>query len=323
MVGCGCHGHVGHIRLAAEDVRFSTTNLDDNVFDRVLRQLDHHIAIPAIRTLLQSETGSTFTDQQIRELRANLVIDGTRSSPAERLMLFLEKSPDIRFVAMVANNNRQSLITIRASKKDRTRIDEFNYPDDPTQDQVDNPTTFAQQAIKALTLADGQTLLLGVAWVTEEGMYHQTLQILIHIVSTHQSPFLNSIGAKYFDMYPNVMGFDVTNGTNKEKRPLARGTIKTSNNKNVPFFNALLPSISSWVFRWIFHIALPKLLSTESLENLRLILVDEDYHCNSQIDSAHAMGKLPNVQYRLCKWHKVTFSCDVPWNASIALLTFM
>jgi hypothetical protein len=35
-------------------------------------------------------------------------------------------------------------------------------------------------------------------------------------------------------MYPNVMGFDVTNGTNKEKRPLARGTIKTSNNKNVP-----------------------------------------------------------------------------------------
>jgi hypothetical protein len=101
------------------------------------------------------------------------------------------------------------------------------------------------------------------------------------------------------------MGFDVTNGTNKEKRPMARATIKTTNNKNVPFFNALLPSIASWVFRWIFHDAFPKLLSCESLHKLRLVLVDEDYHCNSQIDAARVMGILPNAQYRLCKWHKV------------------
>jgi hypothetical protein len=87
-------------------------------------------------------------------------------------------------------------------------------------------------------------------------------------------------GAKYFDMYPGVMGFDVTNGTIKEKQPMARGTVKTSDNRNVPIFNALLPSISSWVFRWIFHDSIPKLLSKESLSNLRLILVDEDYHCN-------------------------------------------
>jgi MULE transposase domain len=114
-------------------------------------------------------------------------------------------------------------------------------------------------------------------------------------------------GAKYFNMYPGVMGFDVTNGTNKEKRPMARGTVKNSDNRNVPIFNALLPSISSWVFRWIFHDAIPKLFSKESLSNLRLILVDEDHHCNSQIDSARKLGILPNVQYQLCKWHKVRF----------------
>jgi ribosomal protein L5 len=54
--------------------------------------------------------------------------------------------------------------------------------------------------------------------------------------------------SRYFDLYPEVMGFDVTFGTNKEKRPMARATIKTSSNKNVPFFNALLPSGASWVF---------------------------------------------------------------------------
>ena len=106
-------------------------------------------------------------------------------------------------------------------------------------------------------------------------------------------------------MCPGVMGFDVTNGTNKEKLPMARGTVKNSDNRNVPIFNALLPSMSSWVFPWIFHDARPKLLSKESLSNLRLILVDEDHHCNSQIDSARTLGLLPNVHYRLCKWHKV------------------
>jgi hypothetical protein len=109
-------------------------------------------------------------------------------------------------------------------------------------------------------------------------------------------------------MYPEVMGFDVTNGTNREKRPMARGTLKTSSNKNVPFFNALLPSVASWVFRWIFHDALPRLLPSESLSKLHLILVDDDRNCNSQIDSARELKVLPNGHFRLCKWHKVRSS---------------
>jgi hypothetical protein len=297
--------HQGHIQLDPDEVRLSTNSLDEDVLNRVLSQLSHEIPNAAIRTMLHSETGSTYTDQQIRNLCAGMLIDGTGTTPAERLFTYLEDSPHIRFVAMTASKNRQSLITIRTSKKDSSRIDEYNFPEDATQDPEDNPNTFARQAMQALTLQDGQTLLLGVAWISEEGMYNQTLQLTIYIVITHPSYFLNVIGSKYFHMYPNVMGFDVTNGTNKEKRPLARGTIKTSNNKNVPFFNALLPSVASWVFRWIFHIALPKLLSNDSLSNLHLILVDEDYHCNCQIDSAREMGILPHAQYRLCKWHKV------------------
>ena len=170
--GSGCH--LGHIRLAPDEVRYLTTNLNEDVLQTVLLQLEHQIRIPSIRALLHSQTGSTFTDGQIRELRASMIMDGTGGTPAERLMFYLEQSPHIRFVAMQATNERQSLIKIRVSKKDRTRIDEYNYPDDPTQNQDDNPKTFAQQAIKALTLADGQTLLLGVAWITEEGMYNET-----------------------------------------------------------------------------------------------------------------------------------------------------
>jgi hypothetical protein len=122
-------------------------------------------------------------------------------------------------------------------------------------------------------------------------------------VSNNDSFFCT--GSRYFDLYPEVIGFDVTFGTNKEKRPMARATIKTSSNNNVPFFNALLPSGASWVFRWVFHDALPRLLAKESLAKLHLILVDDDHHCNTQIDSARHLKKLRNAQYRLCKWHKV------------------
>jgi MULE transposase domain len=119
--------------------------------------------------------------------------------------------------------------------------------------------------------------------------------------------FGNDTGARYFELFPEVMGFDVTFGVNKEKRPMARGTIKSTRDKNVPFFNALLPSTASWVFHWIFHDALPRLLPKESLDKLSLILVDDDCHCNSQIDSARLMKRIPNAHYRLCKWHKVRF----------------
>ena len=185
--GNGLSCHCGHIRLAPDEVRISTNNLDETVLQRVIGQLEHQIDNSAIRALLHSETGTTFTDQQIRNLRASMVIDGTGDTPAERLFTFLEESPHIRFVAMTASNDRQSLITIRTSKKDRSRIDEYNYPEDPSEDQEDNPNTFARRAMKALTLEDGQKLLLGVAWITEEGMYNKTLKVKIHIVTTHLS----------------------------------------------------------------------------------------------------------------------------------------
>ena len=99
-----------------------------------------------------------------------MVIDGMGETPAEHLMKYLKESEDIRFVALTASKNRESLITIRMSKKDRSSCNEYTYLDNSIQDPQDNHNTFAQQAMKALTLQDGVTLLLGVAWITEEGM---------------------------------------------------------------------------------------------------------------------------------------------------------
>jgi hypothetical protein len=83
---------------------------------------------------------------------------------------YLKDSDDIRYVALTATKDRGSLITIRVSKKDRyTASDDYLCLNDGLQDHEDNPVTFAEHAIKALTLQDKETLLLGVAWITEEG----------------------------------------------------------------------------------------------------------------------------------------------------------
>ena len=54
--------------------------------------------------------------------------------------------------------------------------------------------------------------------------------------------FVTADAVRYHSMFPSVIGVDVVFGTNQEKRPHMRGTCKTSYNKNIPLFNAFLPS---------------------------------------------------------------------------------
>lgn len=253
------------------------------------------INVSTIRALLNADSGFTLSSQQVTSLR-NSNVFGIRNctSPAESLMEYLKSTENIRFLALTAQKERGNLITIRMRKKDKQSMNETNINDNLMLDKTENPMTYAEIVMKALLLKDEETLLLGVAWVTEES-------------------------SRYFDLYPEVMGFDVTFGTNKEKRPLARGTIKSNRNKNVPFFNALLPSCASWVFNWIFQDAMPTLLNQDSLNKLHLILVDDDHHCNSQIDLARKMKVLPNARFRLCKWHKVR---EIP-NSENTFLNFL
>jgi hypothetical protein len=96
---------------------------------------------------------------------------GKGLTPAERLMRYLKDSDDICYVALTATkDSRGSLITIHVSKKDRyTASDDYLSLNDGLQDHEDNPVTFAEHEIKGLTLQDKETLLLGVAWITQEG----------------------------------------------------------------------------------------------------------------------------------------------------------
>ena len=131
-----------------------------------------------------------------------------------------------------------------------------------------------------MKLNDGQKLLLAVGWVQQKAILE-------------------------FQKYPDVIGFDVTYGTNQEKRPLAKATLINSSKKNVPFFNAILPSQCRWVFHWIFNSAFPNLLPADCLKKVQLVITDEDQNCFNMLESART--HFPRHKHRICKWHKVSY----------------
>lgn len=168
--GDGICCHHGHPQLCQDQVHVSSNKIDESTLERVISQLRSNISISSIRVMLNSETGCNLSYGQIAALRPLMVVGGqAMDTPAERLLAYLQQSDHIRFVALTASRNRDSLITLRISKKERTMYDDYSFPHDPTQDPEDNPTTYANQVMNALMLKHDETLLLGVAWITEEG----------------------------------------------------------------------------------------------------------------------------------------------------------
>jgi hypothetical protein len=233
----GCSKHIGHCHLHPKQVKASSATLDKDEYELVLQQLQMNIPIAAIQALLEKRTDTNYSYDQLTAIRtkaAHTLVLGDISSPAEQLMRKLEADTDIYYVIYTAHHSMDNLITFRVSKKDILGMSQTEVGDVGPDD--DRASTFAESVMKGLSLQGGATLLLVAAWVTLEGRL-------------------------YYDMSGEAVGFDITCGTNAEKRPLAKGTLTTANGENVPFFNSFLPSQCAWVFCWLFTTAFPTLFS--------------------------------------------------------------
>jgi hypothetical protein len=85
------------------------------------------------------------------------------------------------------------------------------------------------------TLRVGQKILLGVAWCREDER-------------------------QLFELFPEVLMFDVTFGTNTESQPLGVSASMDGNMNVFTPFRVFVPSQCQWVFDWIIGNAMPSLL---------------------------------------------------------------
>ena len=81
----------------------------------------------------------------------------------------------------------------------------------------ETPQLYAASIIRALSINENSELLLCCCWMSKDQL-------------------------RYFDLYPTVLGMDVTHGTNSEKRPLFRGVVISPNKKITTVVNGYLPS---------------------------------------------------------------------------------
>lgn len=265
--------------MKTEKLLTRRAHIPSTELELIAQELKLNASPSAIASLLEERTGSNVSTQQIRDLRK--AVEGTRldgSSPASRLLEGLRKDENAAYVALTATSTQSGLISIRQSKKLQKQT---STDDSPAGTEHSPMATYAETVIKALSLKEGDKVLLAVAWRSSE------------------------LSQSYFDSFPWCFGLDVTNGTNQEKRPLLRATASTSERKNIPFFNAFLPSQCSWVFKWVLQVAFPKLFNAKTLERVQLIVCDQDQHCYEQIQAAIDGAVFPNALKRLCKWHKI------------------
>ena len=285
----GCSSHCSHPQLDPSFLTVRKSTIDLEELELVFQQLKLNINPSLVSKLFAERTGTTLSASQIRKFRQlgqDLVVGGNVASPADRLMHHLNSDSSIHYIALTASRSMENLVTIRQSRRDKTGMThtQVNLQHDHSNESA---STFAETILQSLTLSSTQKLLLCVSWTTEDAKL-------------------------LFDRFPYCFGTDITNGTNQEKRPLARATAMTTNRKNVPFWNALLPSGGRWVHRWIFQEAFPALFSTATLMKCQLVISDEDVLCYEEFEAAIRAGVFPNGKHRLCKWHKINRNYAVP-----------
>lgn len=289
----GCLSHSGHLKLLPHEVPSTTAHVDSHHMEETLRQLQLQIPTNIIKTLLQDKTNAVLQPRQLRHLRElsldrDVFNDDGELTSARKLINFLHNCPTVEYITYTAERQHASnLVTLRKKKRrsGSSILEETVDVVAPSSSQ--DAATHASMLLDALSIDKaGEEILLVAAWATHSGM-------------------------RLFEMYPERIGFDTTHKTNNEERPHFRGTIIDSSGKNVPVFEAFLPSEARHVFNFLFFEAFPFLFGAENCKKIQLVITDQDELCLSQLQAAKDSMIYPQMNIRLCHWHKVNRGFEV------------
>ena len=290
--GTGCKSHRGHLKKNPEDVKLSYRTVPPSELEYARQSMALNAETAIVQPLVAHRTGITLSQDQLRHCAGRSTEGGaldaitgsagsvaTHQSPVERLVQYLRNEQSLDFILLVHDNTATKLLTITRTGRNRGGSEHNAYcPNDADADTL----SYAESIRKSLGLSGNTKLLLGAAW------------------ASHQQQ-------RMFSMFPEALCADVTMGTNAEKRPLLVMTSKTSENKIVRVFQALMPSQCRWIFDWCFCEAFVKLYGVKAVERNKIILTDGDSQMYSPlVDLANdCQSSWHNSRHMLCMWHLI------------------
>ena len=194
--GGGSLHHSGHAATPAALSQTSTRNVSKQDMELIVQSLEKNIPVAAIKELIRSRSGVNLSKAQLNNLRRTTVLgkDMADLSPAERLIHNLRSDPQMSFIMLTAQNEvGTGLNVIRKTTKRKSNIEFENYTSKLHQGDVhdDTPASYATLIMKALSINEEQEILLCISWTSEEQI-------------------------RYFTMFPEVFGMDVTNRPTKK-----------------------------------------------------------------------------------------------------------
>jgi hypothetical protein len=239
----GKRQHCGHVHPEEEHVKCATSKFLKAAEQILINQGNAACLTPsAMQTLVFQNSGVVVSINQIEhacqvdEVPGYEVVPSTsagefikwlKSNPKKSYILLYNKA----YLGMLQVRQPGRLqCTIRRANSTNNEVHDVTIPN--TGDKVDGPDAYVERVRQALKIPNTQKLLLAVAWCTDEERR----------MATH---------------FPEIMGIDVTEQMNNEKRPLLVLGGLTNVNKNFMSCQAFLPSQQRWVLDWFLSTALP------------------------------------------------------------------
>lgn len=161
-----------------------------------------------------------------------VLVHHLRTTKGIKSLLLYHDNPKITLASGMGFDatDRQSL-TLETHFSDHSQAlqQTVEFPDDSS---IQN---YASRTRSAQGIKDGEYFLLVVAWIYEKEKC-------------------------LFDLFPQVLMSDITNGTNSEKRPFCMVLGCDRDNKYPMFLKCFMPSVQRWIFEWFYHTAMYMLL---------------------------------------------------------------
>lgn len=292
----GNRKHHGHYCHDEENIRCTTTNILSEDDEDLANDLFECNQTPAeVDCILHHRSDISLTRNQVtymkQKARKNKQCDDGPSTPASRFLSWLESNEKISYILLFDKGQSDMVHVRRPGRLERERevmlhcVERQSGNNIVAQDVAivstprveDDPMEYINRIRRSMSIPDTNQILLAAAWCTDQER-------------------------RLVSLFPDVMAADVTEQTNKEKRPLLLLGSLTSNNESFTFCRAFLPSMQRWVFDWFFSTAVPALFPQETLHRNSLMLTDGDSkEYGAFMDAAEL--HFPNSRHRLCSWH--------------------
>lgn len=117
-------------------------------------------------------------------------------------------------------------------------------------------------------------------------------------------------GKQFFQAFPEQVSVDGTHDATNEEWELLTFSIQDMNGGQETVIRCWAPNNRNWLYRWLFHEAVPLLVGKSACKRSHLIICDGDPQECSQLDTA-IVSVFPNAKRRRCGWHVV----DRGWNS--------